>query len=95
MFKICSLSQKLINSTNPCPSSLSPETPLTKILRELGASCTVPKFKNVCFTPFTVVCISLETRSVARQASVAVGWVKIRIWSMAQLKGLTTKFKLM
>ena len=44
---------------------------------------------------YTVLCISLETRSVARQASVAVGWVKIEIWSMAQLKGLTAKFKLM
>ena len=27
----------------------------------------------------TVVCISLETRSVAKQVSVAVGWVKIKI----------------
>ena len=44
---------------------------------------------------FTVVCISLETRSVAKQVSVAVGWVKIKISLMAQLKGLTAKFKLM
>ena len=43
----------------------------------------------------TVVCISLETRSVAKQVSVAVGWVKIKISLMAQLKGLTAKFKLM
>ena len=43
----------------------------------------------------TVVCISLETRSVAKQVSVAVGWVKIKILLMAQLKGLTAKFKLM
>ena len=46
---------------------------------------------NTC----TVLCISLETRSVARQTSVAAGWVKIKILSMAQLKGLTAKFKLM
>ena len=45
--------------------------------------------------PYTVVCISLETRSVAKQVSVAVGWVKIKILLMAQLKGLTAKFKLM
>ena len=45
--------------------------------------------------PCTVVCISLETRSVAKQVSVAVGWVKIKISLMAQLKGLTAKFKLM
>ena len=43
----------------------------------------------------TVVCISLEMRSVAKQVSVAVGWVKIKISLMAQLKGLTAKFKLM
>ena len=43
----------------------------------------------------TVLCISLETHSVARQGSVAVGWVIIIIWSMAQLKGLTAKFKFM
>ena len=43
----------------------------------------------------TIVCISLETRSVAKQVSVAVGWVKIKILLMAQLKGLTAKFKLM
>ena len=43
----------------------------------------------------TVVCISLETRSVAKQVSVAVGWDKIKISLMAQLKGLTAKFKLM
>ena len=32
---------------------------------------------------------------VAKQVSVAVGWVKIEISLMAQLKGLTAKFKLM
>ena len=44
---------------------------------------------------FTVLCISLETGSVPRQTSVAVCWVKIKILSMAQLKCLTLKFKLM
>ena len=44
---------------------------------------------------FTVVCISLETSNVAKQVSVAVGWVKIKISLMAQLKGLTVNFKLM
>ena len=39
--------------------------------------------------------ISLETRSVAKQVSVAVGWIKIKILLMAQLRGLTAKFKLM
>ena len=57
------------------------------------------KFELVQFfldqTLDTVVCISLETRSVAKQVSVAVGWVKIKILLMAQLKGLTAKFKLM
>ena len=43
----------------------------------------------------TVVCISLETSSVAKQVSVVVGWVKINISLMAQLKGLTANFKLM
>ena len=43
----------------------------------------------------TVMCISLETRSVAKQVSVVVGWVKIKILLMAQLKGLTAKLKLM
>ena len=43
----------------------------------------------------TVVCISLETHSVAKHVSVAVGWDKIKILLMAQLKGLTAKFKLM
>ena len=32
---------------------------------------------------------------VAKQVSVAVGWVKIKTLLMAQLKGLTAKFKLM
>ena len=50
---------------------------------------------NLDCTLSTVVCISLETRSVAKQVSVAVGWVKIKISLMAQLKGLTAKFKLM
>ena len=44
---------------------------------------------------FTVVCISLETRSVAKQVSVAVARVKMKILLMTQLKGLTAKFKLM
>ena len=43
----------------------------------------------------TVVCISLETLSIASQPSVAVGWVKIKVWSMPHLKGLTANFKLM
>ena len=43
----------------------------------------------------TVMCISLETHSVASQPSVAVGWVKIKIWSMPHSKGLTANFKLM
>ena len=43
----------------------------------------------------TVVCISLEMHSVAKQVSVSVGWVKIKTSLMAQLKGLTAKFKLM
>ena len=43
----------------------------------------------------TVVLIRDQTRSVAKQVSVAVGWVKIKISLMAQLKGLTAKFKLM
>ena len=44
---------------------------------------------------YTVVLIRDQTRSVAKQVSVAVGWVKIKISLMAQLKGLTAKFKLM
>ena len=32
---------------------------------------------------------------VAKQVSVAVGWVKIKTLLMAQLKGLSAKFKLM
>ena len=43
----------------------------------------------------TVVLIRDQTRSVAKQVSVVVGWVKIKISLMAQLKGLTAKFKLM
>ena len=43
----------------------------------------------------TVICKSLHTASVAKQVSVAVGWVKIKFLLMAQLKGLTAKFKLM
>ena len=50
---------------------------------------------KIQYSVLTVVCISLETRSVAKQVSVAVGWVKIKILLMAQLKGLTAKFKLM
>ena len=44
---------------------------------------------------FTVVLIRDQMRSVAKQVSVAVGWVKIKISFMAQLKGLIAKFKLM
>ena len=44
---------------------------------------------------YTVVLIRDQTRSVAKQVSVAVGWVKIKISLMAQLKGLTSNFKLM
>ena len=67
----------------------------------VGGSKVVPKLhpihKGICgdTTHSTVVCISLETRSVTKQVSVAVGWVKIKISLMAQLKGLTAKFKLM
>ena len=43
----------------------------------------------------TVVLIRDQMRIVAKQVSVAVGWVKIKISLMAQLKGLTAKFKLM
>ena len=46
-------------------------------------------------TVITVVCITLETRSVAKQVSVVVGWIKIKILLMAQMKALTAKFKLM
>ena len=45
--------------------------------------------------PATVVCISLETCSIAGLPSVAVGWVKIKVWSIPHLKGLTANFKLM
>ena len=37
----------------------------------------------------------LETHSIASQPSVVVGWVKIKVWSMPHLKGLTANFKLM
>ena len=43
----------------------------------------------------TVVLVRDQTCSVTKQVSVAVGWVKIKISLMAQLKGLTAKFKLM
>ena len=43
----------------------------------------------------TVVLIRDQTRSVTKQVSVVVGWAKIKISLMAQLKGLTAKFKLM
>ena len=46
-------------------------------------------------TALTVVIIRDQMRSVAKQVSVAVDWVKIKILLMAQLKGLTAKFKLM
>ena len=69
-------------------------------LASLAKKCSFSLEKNADFAVrkligHTVVCISLETRSIASQPSVAVGWVKIKIWSMAQLKGLTAKFKLM
>ena len=50
---------------------------------------------NIFFYAHTVICKSLHTASVAKQVSVAVGWVKIKFLLMAQLKGLTAKFKLM
>ena len=53
------------------------------------------KIAGLCLRPATVVLIRDQTRSVAKQVSVAVGWVKIKISLMAQLKGLTAKFKLM
>ena len=59
------------------------------------------KFLNISLTRSTflsigtVVLIRDQTCSVAKQVSVAVGWVKIEISLMAQLKGLTAKFKLM
>ena len=73
------------------------------------ARAAIQNFKNVkrirgkspsVFWPqanlfYTVVLIRDQTRSVAKQVSVAVGWVKIKISLMAQLKGLTAKFKLM
>ena len=62
-----------------------------EFLGELGEICRLSNF----LLTGTVVCISLETRSVAKQLSVVVGWVKIKILLMAQLKGLTAKFKLM
>ena len=58
----------------------------------------VEKFQRMANTKInkcTVVLIRDQTRSVAKQVSVAVGWVKIKISLMAQLKGLTAKFKLM
>ena len=51
------------------------------------------KYEPIHLLYDTVVCISLETRSVAKQVSVAVGWVKTKILLMAQLKGLKAKFK--
>ena len=51
--------------------------------------------RSTFLTSYTVVLIRDQTRSVAKQVSVAVGWVKIEISLMAQLKGLTAKFKLM
>ena len=53
----------------------------------------IHKYKQIFL--HTVVLIRDQTRSVAKQVSVAVGWVKIKISLMAQLKGLTAKFKLM
>ena len=59
---------------------------------ELKSKLMNPANKKVLYT---VVLIRDQTRSVAKQVSVAVGWVKIEISLMAQLKGLTAKFKLM
>ena len=58
---------------------------------------TVMAIKNskTSISVLTVVLIRDQTRSVAKQVSVAVGWVKIKISLMAQLKGLIAKFKLM
>ena len=53
------------------------------------------RFSSFLLSKSTVVLIRDQTRSVAKQVSVAVGWVKIEILLMAQLKGLTAKFKLM
>ena len=50
---------------------------------------------HMSFWLCTVMCISLEMRSIASHPSVAVGWVKIKVWSMPHLKGLTANFKLM
>ena len=58
-------------------------------------SKTKPHFYRSDSSCLTVVLIRDQTRSVAKQVSVAVGWVKIKISLMAQLKGLTAKFKLM
>ena len=55
----------------------------------------VSKILNEKIEPLTVVLIRDQTRSVAKQVSVAVGWVKIKILLIAQLKGLTAKLKLM
>ena len=51
--------------------------------------------KHYMMLGHTVVCIGLETHSVAKQVSVGVGWVKIKNLLMAQLKGLTAKFMFM
>ena len=51
--------------------------------------------RSTFLTSYTVVLIRDQTRSVAKQVSVAVGGVNIEISLMAQLKGLTAKFKLM
>ena len=59
---------------------------------EMKSKLMNPANKKVLYT---VVLIRDQTRSVAKQVSVAVGWVKIEISLMAQLKGLTAKFKLM
>ena len=55
----------------------------------------IGRLTRISRSTVTVVCISLETRSIASQPSVAVGWVKIKVWSMPHLKGLTANFKLM
>ena len=67
-------------------------------LIEINYATKVNPFRKFFFNYFyslTVVLIRDQTRSVAKQVSVAVGWVKIKISLMAQLKGLTAKFKLM
>ena len=53
-------------------------------------------FNQICFEKLLQPCtIENLPLGVAKQVSGAVGWVKIKILLMAQLKGLIAKFKLM